>query len=369
MARFLGPAGRGEIAYSFLLMSVGSTVAYFGIDYATTIALSHDASSNRGTYRFMMALATATATAAAAGACIFAVVAQRPLSLPAVSGGIVAFTLLRISVAAALATRGAYLVGRARAVAGLAYLTTVTALLVTTVDPRWLLWAWVAVALGQSVVVGSMANRRLPAGKPDRQMLFAFVREGHDSWYSALTQLVTYRLDQLLVLLFLGPAALGEYAVAAFLMSMLWLVPDTIGEIEYPAGVQLNSLDRRRRVLQVGIRVAAVVGAGAAVTTAVASRFHDRILGPGYTDIPLLLFILAPGTVALAFGKVAGAGLLSGRQSSKLRRATLQACILASIATPLAVQFGGVIGTATCTSMVYCVLSIQLARYALRDER
>lgn len=361
IARWLGPAGRGEVSYAFLLISLASTVAYFGIDYCATHLLAHEKTRSPATVRALFGSALATGGAAGIAAIAIAGVVRPAVAPGAILLGIIAFTVVRVAAAATFAIGKPKVVAVVRVGAGCAYLGTTLVALVREQQAAPVVWAWSTSAVLMSGVLFGVVHRAAPSREPvDRTAFARLLRLGRATWQSSLAQLVTYRLDQLVVLGVLGAAALGRYSLAAFVMSLLWVVADSVGEIEHPTGALLDDWERVRRLRSVGVRVTSVVAVLAVVVVAMSPFAVPVVVGAGYDDLPVLLALLAPGTVALSAGKVAGAALLASGRTSTLRKATLTAALCAAVGTFPAVRFGGVRGAAAFASVVYAFLGYRL---------
>lgn len=369
IARWLGPAGRGEVSYAFLLISMASTAAYFGIDYCATHLLAPEDGRTRGSVRMLLSSSLLTGTVAAALVTAVSQLLRAPVAPLAVAAGVLGFTVARVTTAGTFAIGRGGTASATRAGVGLAYLLATVALLALHEDPAPVVWAWAgcgllhAAALSIALVRGASATND---GR-ERAEFFRLLSLGRASWQSSLAQVVTYRFDQVLILLVLGAPALGEYSLAAFVMSILWTVADSIGEIEHPRVAVLDDRLRVARMRQVAKKVVLIV-AGLAVAIAASSPLLvPLVVGPGYEAVPVLIAILVPGTVALAAGKVAGATLLAAGRTRALRNATLLTAGVVAIGTYPAVYYGGLRGAAGFSSAAYTVLGLRLWSLAIED--
>jgi O-antigen/teichoic acid export membrane protein len=363
IARFLGPAGRGEVSYSFLLISAGATLGTFGLDHAATHLLSGRLPVATGDLWRLARLAALCGAVAAVLCGAAAMLFREPLSPLAVVVGIAAFALFQVGRSAALARRRVAFVSLARAVTGAAYLCATVVILSLEVADGWIVWAWAlgGLTLGLSTILGALAVT--PRAAADSQLSFRDIRQpGKAGWHSSLAQLVTYRLDQVVVLRISGAAALGEYSVAVFVMSVLWLVADSVGELEYPDNTLFTHEERLRRTRAVATVVSGLVAAGGLVVVLSGPFLVPRLLGDGYGRVPLLLLLLFPGTVANVWAKAASAALYAGRQGHRVRKVVMATAALVAVLTVPVVHLWGILGAAGLASCVYTLLGVQLWR-------
>jgi O-antigen/teichoic acid export membrane protein len=361
IARELGPVGRGEVSYAFLLMSIGSTVASFGIDHAATRVLSQGATASRTDVRRLAGLAFVTGLVAATAIIAVVSLLRSPSIVAPVFLGTLTFTVAQVAAPAAIACHRVKAVAWLRVVVGILYLAGVVAVFGAGGGIDLVLWAWVAVGVAFAAGFLLLALRAAAADVPPAPTRTRDLPAiGRAPWHSSLAQLITYRLDQIVVLGVTGAAALGHYSVAVFVMSSLWLIADGVGEVEYPAGFRRTPEHRYLRARRVAARVALGVGGFAVVAVALAPWGVPLVLGSSYDEVPLLMLLLLPGTVVHATGKIASAALTSGGHGALVRRAVLRTAMLVAVTTVPVVQLLGASGAAGLASVVYVVLAGQL---------
>lgn len=368
IARELGPAGRGEVSYAFLLMSVGSTIAYFGIDYAATHLLAPAQTRTTGSLRLLLRAAVLSGLTTAAAVVAVAAVLRPPAAAAAVFVGVVAYTVSRIGGNSAYAVGQAGRASAARAAVGAVYLAATVAVLALDQGADTVVWVWAVAGMALAAAfVGAARLGGIAQGPADAEQFKRFLKLGRATWQSSLAQLVTYRLDQVVVLGVLGAADLGRYSAAVFVMSLLWVVADSVGDIEHPAGAGLAPDARYARARQVAARLTALVAAAAVAIVTLSPAAVPFVLGDGYGGVPVLLALLAPGTVAMTAGKVAGAALMAGGHTAAIRSATFLTAGMAAVGTYPAVSWGGARGAAAFASLLYTLLSWRLWRALVRS--
>lgn len=379
IARYLGPAGRGEVSYAFLLMSIGAALGGFGYEYAATHLFAPTRNVARQTLWRLWALTAGSSLIATGTLVTAALVIRPPLSPAVVVMGTLGFTLASVNRAATFAQGKVHLIGVVRLAVGVAYLVGVAILLLNDVGASSVIWAWAAVWVVSALCFGSSVWRATVVGSnpEDTARLTSLHRAGLESWHSSLAQIVTYRMDQVVILLALGAVALGQYALAVFVMSVLLLVADGTVELEFPASIRLEPAERYARARHALFWVSGLVAGLGLICVLLAPFVVRPLVGPGFSEVPVLMLLLYPGVVAASAWKVATAALYGGQQTKVVRRIALRTAALVAVATvPVVVTFG-TRGAAALSSIVYVILSLQYWRaltalspaVALRDDR
>jgi O-antigen/teichoic acid export membrane protein len=349
-------------------MSVGSTIGYLGLDHALTHALSgaNPASGKAITRLFFLAAAAAIA---AAGVVLLAVqVLKTPLAITAVLLGVIGFSLAQFFARGALALGASRLVASARILAGGGYLTLVWYASASGASETFVIWGWVGVGWVLTLVTTfPLVRVRSTPGSADVSVP-SLVSIGLPAWHASIAQAITYRLDQLVMMQLLGPVALGQYSVAVFAMSSLWLIPDTFGDLEYPKLIPMSIADRTERVRKLVRNLSLSVGVLGVAAVAVSPFVIPALVGDGYGSVPVIMLLLLPGTILMSGGKGFGAGLLAGRRAEGIRSSALRGAIVAAIVTLPAVAWGGQEGAAVAASVIYGLIAFFLRSAFAKTE-
>lgn len=165
--------------------------------------------------------------------------------------------------------------------------------------------AFVAYNAAYGVLVHRVSRRTL-SGPTESMTLRQFSRLMREAVpLSATFVLVTlyYKLDALFVYRFAGAAAAGSYAIAFRFLDQLAIVPVTLGNIFLPLMARRHHsgqpaqqmFDRYTRITLV--LCTPIVGIGMIMARPLVSLF-----GPDYSDAVLLLRLLLPAFIIVAFG-------------------------------------------------------------------
>lgn len=204
--------------------------------------------------------------------------------------------------------------------------------------------AWVARRLGTRGLAGSSWNPEFAR----RTLVYGL--KGH---LGSLVGALTYRLDQVFVIRYLGLEAQGLYSVAVLLAEKLSHVPSSIQLVLFPR-VSGSTTEEANRLTPTASRLTffGVLGA-AAVLFALSGPLVRLFYGTPFLPALPALRILLPGVVLLAVGKVL-AGDLSGRD--RRLEVTLAQCaaFLANLALALLwIPRHGIEGAAWASNVAY----------------
>lgn len=168
-------------------------------------------------------------------------------------------------------------------------------------------------------------------------------------------QFFNYRLDQMLLYVWVGPTLLGQYAIAVSMTEAMWQLPTSVSAVlfshvaSFQGSVDSVSTSRIARltcVIMLGIALSVAIVAGPLVTF---------FFGAEYADSVPALRALLPGTVAMVLPKVIG-GDLYGRG---LPRYVAYGAAITSLVTimgdVLLIPSWGIAGAGIASSLAYLV--------------
>jgi hypothetical protein len=362
----LPAAQRGYLVACIVGGTLGAAIGSFSID---TFLLSRPEGwvLDRGRWWVLCLLAGSVGLAAAGAAAITAIAGIG--SYPIAMSGAAALTVFNASAALSLRLQRFGFVYRTRAAGGLA-LVGGYAWLYARGDldgARWSV-AWLAAqALAASVVAADVLRRARGFGVvPQADPRPGTDRRAYRKDLGALgrlhvgicAQMLTFRLDQVLLARYAGAGPLGVYALA-------------VAAVEFAqagAVVKAQRILARREPVNGTDSVAPVVKAALPVAVlAVGALAVLGMLAPEYRDAWLLGALLLPGAIAVSVGKTWSATLLKRRGE----RATTNVALLAlAVAVPcylVLVTFVGAVGAAIASSFVYTMHALG-SRLSLRHR-
>jgi O-antigen/teichoic acid export membrane protein len=231
---------------------------------------------------------------------------------------------------------------------------------------RLSIWTWTLTFL-PAVVLGYWLIR--PGAWPRRPrtdaVLQKTVRFGVQSQLSNLIQLLNYRLDAYLVLLFVDTSGVGLYAVGVSLSEGMWFIANSAA-IVLLTNLTAGDADYAARMTPLVCRNTLLVTALASIPAAAVSPVVvPLVFGADFDDAVLPFVLLLPGAIALSGAKILSAYVFS-RGRPMINAWIALATLVVTIAIDLAlIPWFGVPGAAAGASIAYC-LSLALTALAYR---
>ncbi|HEX6390286.1 MAG TPA: oligosaccharide flippase family protein [Solirubrobacteraceae bacterium] len=335
LARALGPAGRGSVAFITVTALVTARVAKLGLGPATSV-LAAQRPSARATLLANL-LAFSLVTALFVGGAVVGVLylldaepagtARSQFAI--LFAGIVAASLVddnfligcgRLREAAAISAGGGWLYAGA--------LLMVLATVDLTVDSA--IVAWVCAHLVWATVLAVVGIRASGLSRPSGGLLAESLRFGARAWPGSVSLFLNARVDQILVGVIASDVALGLYAVAVNGAEILLFLPTAIATSLLPAAArerEAASVDRSLRTFRCAaiLAIASMLAAAAvgwfAIPAVFGSDFSGAV-GPfiwllpgalGYTALSIfsnaLLAARAPGLSSIGSAAALGVGV------------------------------------------------------------
>jgi O-antigen/teichoic acid export membrane protein len=218
-----------------------------------------------------------------------------------------------------------------------------------------LLWcastgAGVALAL---VLLGPAALRELfTLDVPSMRDQVSFGMKGQ---VGNLIQLLNYRLDQYVVLIFVSAAGVGIYAVSVTLSQSIWFLANAVAAVLLPR-LTAAAPEEAARTTPLVCRNTLFVSALAAVALgAVSPWLVPSLFGGDFDSAVAPLLWLLPGTVALAGSKVLTSYIFSQGQPFTNSMITLAALAVTLVADFALIPPFEVAGAAIASSIAYGV--------------
>jgi O-antigen/teichoic acid export membrane protein len=188
------------------------------------------------------------------------------------------------------------------------------------------------------------------------------LRYGWRAHLANLAWFLHYRADMFLVGYMAGPAALGFYSVAVGLAEKLYMAPSAVGTVLFPrvaataaAGAPDDVTDRAcRHTLWLTLGLALILAA-------VGRPVIDLLYGADFLPSALPMWLLLPGVVSLALGRVVSADLNGRGRPGTVARANAGLAV-ANVALNLWwIPIWGAAGAAAATSVSYGAAALLLA--------
>jgi O-antigen/teichoic acid export membrane protein len=187
----------------------------------------------------------------------------------------------------------------------------------------------------------------------DLRSLGAEVRFGIQGQVGNLIQLLNYRLDQYIVLLFVSTAGVGIYAVAVTLSQSVWFAANAVAAVLLPRLTASDAADAARETPVMCRNTLLVSALGAGGLAAVSWWLVPTLFGSDFDGAVVPLLWLMPGTVALAGSKILASYVLSQGRPIVNSAITAVALVVTLAADFALIPVLDVTGAAIASSIAY----------------
>jgi O-antigen/teichoic acid export membrane protein len=335
LARLLGPAGRGTVAFITVTALLTARVVKVGLGQATVVLAARQPGARPTLLSNMLVFSVA------ASLCGIAVVVGGLSLLDVYPAGLEADHLLILAgaILAASLVDDNFLIGCGRlreaaaisASGGWLYAISVTAVVAAAdLDVESALLAWIAAHLVWAALLAGVGVHAAGLSLPSVRVLADSVRFGVRAWGGAVSQFLNARVDQILVGVIGSNVTLGLYAVAVNAAEILLFLPNAIATSLLPTVTRDRKAAAVERTLRT-FRSASVLTLGSSLVAAAlgwlliplvfGAEFRDSV-GPfmwllpgglGYAALSIftsaLLASRAPGLSSIGRAAALGAGL------------------------------------------------------------
>lgn len=373
-ARYLGPTGRGEVAFVTSIAGVTSTVALIGVEQANVNMAGTDPGVRRALASNSLLLAAVLGIGGAAFVALLVAIA------PGIRGSLPTtlmwLALLAIPLLVARTYLGTLLEGDYRFVvsnaarmlsplAGVVVngaLAIAGALSATTASVTWV----AAQTLGLGLLVWFIARRSVGFGRPDAAVARRSLRFGAKAHVGRVLNLGNYRLDQWFVGAMAGTRELGLYSVAVAWSEMLFFLPTALASVQRPDIVRATRAGAARRASAV-FRIAVLLTAPATlVLVAAAPVLCTWVFGEGFSGSIDDLRVLSLGAFGVIAVKLLGDALTAQRRPLLSSAAIGSGFVCTLTLDLLLIPSLGGLGAAIASTVSYSVGGVAAATLFLR---
>jgi O-antigen/teichoic acid export membrane protein len=357
LAAVLGPSGQGGVALASLVGTFGAAALGLGLDVALMRAAADD--DARADADAALWLQSAMVAVVGAGGLVVALLAGAAAPIVAGIASVPPLLFMRLLSARALGTgrRAVFAVVTVAPWAVYAGALTVLAA-ADALTLRHAVTTFATVMLASSVTAAVYAALKVAQPRwraPWRSNAYATALRIAPG---VLAQLTTLRFDQVVIAAFLTRAQLGIYAFAVAATEVATLPAQAAANTVLPASSGAAPPSVRRAF-------AVATGAGAIVVLVVPVFLAVMLLGlPEYHASLGPFFLLVPGTMALAAGRVLTAYLIGRGRTWEPSRIAICTAIVSVCLMLLLVPLFDVEGAAAGSSVAYLVSALLLARSA-----
>jgi O-antigen/teichoic acid export membrane protein len=362
VARGLGPAGRGTVAFITVTALVVAHVAGLGVGEATTVL-----AARRPGWRPVLlanALAFFLASGFIAGTLAFLGLMLSGIEPAGVGTPELVILWLGIFSCAAGEAGYSFLLGVER-FRQLAFITGCASWVYAVLV--FFLWAGPGLTVGRAALAWtatealrtsfyiSLSIRGGRLGRPRRSLLGDSIRFGIRLWVGSLARFLNFRTDQILMGFIASEAALGFYAVAVNASEVLLYLPSSAATALLPLIARTDPSRRGEETLRAFRSVGFVTAAGVGVAALLGPVVLPAVFGDAFDESVVPFLWLLPGTLGFAASSVFSNALV-GSASPGLSSLGPMASLVVGFALDLALipPFGAT-GAAAAASAAFLV--------------
>lgn len=365
-ARLLEPQGRGLVTASVTLMGVAGTLGLLGLRDATLYTQARERHSNRVLLGTSLAMGAAfslpvTGLAALAALVIFHRQGQHAQDVALVAAAFIPIFMLQSVTGALVAGRQQFRL-LAVLLSGQSVLYTLTIVVLHAeklVSPLHVVLAYGVTSAPPLLLALGYLTWKGGVGRPERPLAGELVRYGLRAEIGTLGDTATARLDITILPAFVVASAVGQYAVAISVASLIAVLFGTLGTVVLAAAAARDSLDVVIRATRSVLAAATVVAIGLAASAWLLIRtVYGQAYGPAY----LLMLLLLPGIVAWSANYSVLAGLQSIGRPGLASRAQAYGLIVTLAGLSVLLPLIGAAGAALTSSVAYITVLVAAGR-------
>ena len=363
-ARWLGPAGKGQLAMVFMVPAMLQMFLGAGLGPANVYYV--------GSGRLSVSQLSANSLAFSILGTILGFLLILPIMmgdilnviLPGVSTGYLMFGMIALPLGLISGNLNAILQGLQRiytlnilSVVGSLLSVLFIAALVIGLD-LGILGALVATLTVQAVMllaIGRCVHREGAYLRPEwhPQIVRPTLSYGMKCYIANLLQYFNYRLDVFIVNFFLGPSAVGIYGVSVVMAELLWQIPNAASFVIFPKSANSTQEAMNRFTPRVFWIILAITIAGAGGLALFGKLAIRIVFSNAFLDAYIPLLILLPGVVLLGAGKVL-TNDIAGRGYPHYNSITSGVSLVVTVALDLLlIPAMGIVGAALASTASY----------------
>jgi O-antigen/teichoic acid export membrane protein len=373
-ARYLGPLGRGHVAFVMSIAVVTSTFAGLGVDQANVNMASVEPGARRALATNSLLFAGVLGAAAAGLVALITVIApgvtgNLPGFLLWLALGAVPFLVARTYLGALVEADYRFAISNAARLSapltgvlvnGL--LAVAGALTATSASVTWV----AGQLLGVLLLMWFVCTRSVGLGRPDADLGRRALGFGIRAHVARAMNIANYRLDQWFVGALAGSRELGRYSVAVAFSEVLFLLPTALAKVQRPDLVRASRAGAARKgaavfrlavLLTIPATAALIVAAPMLIVTLFGASFEGSI------DDMRILLAGAFGVIAV---KLLGDALTAQRRPMLSSVAVGFGFVVTVVLDILLIPSFGGLGAAIASTVAYSAGGIAAAVLFLR---
>jgi O-antigen/teichoic acid export membrane protein len=311
VARALGPAGRGTVAFITVTALVVAHVAGLGVGEATTVLTARRPALRPALLANAIAFFLGSGLTAASLA--FVSLLLTGVGPAGVDSPELVILALGIVSCAAGEAGYSFLLGVER-LRRLAFVTGCASWVYAGLV--FVLWAgpgltvgraalaWTATEALRAVVLIMLSGSGTLLGRPNRSLIVEEIGFGIRLWVGSLARFLNFRTDQILMGFIASEAALGFYAVAVNASEVLLYLPSSAATALLPLIARTDPERRGEQTLRAFRSVSLITAVGVAVAAILGPVLLPAVFGDAFDESVIPFLWLLPGTFGFAASSV-----------------------------------------------------------------
>jgi O-antigen/teichoic acid export membrane protein len=187
----------------------------------------------------------------------------------------------------------------------------------------------------------------------DKGLFKASLVYGTKAYLGNIAQFLNYRLDSLLVSIFLGVEQVGYYAIAVGMAERLWMIPGAIGTVLLPK-VSSTEEGKATSITAFSTKITLyVVAAMALILGLLATWAISLLYGKEYLDAVKPFILLLPGIVSLSVSKVLTSDLAGRGRPEFGAISSVISLVVTIVLDLLLIPRWGIAGAAVASTVSY----------------
>ncbi|HET8924033.1 MAG TPA: polysaccharide biosynthesis C-terminal domain-containing protein [Candidatus Acidoferrum sp.] len=371
-ARFLGPAGRGQISLCLMAAWLGVLLGGLGIEYPLAL---WTADSKEKSSQWLPAVFLGGILGSTVACCLWTAVYWKwhPAFLKGMTPGMALIVLPSIPLCISVTYLMSILAGleRFRLRSGLALSNQAMGLLGMVLlvllfgrkpevallgNQLGLLIGFLVTAFILRDFLGGAWNLRAAGHR-----FYPAVRLATRGQLGNLATFFNYRLDVFIVNYYLDPAQVGLYAVGVLVAEALWHIPNAVAVTLFPRTVRTldaGAAEFTCFVLRQVLLIACICGVALALLSPV---LVPLVFGARFTPSVPVIWLILPGVIALSLAKVICADLAARGKPEFSSIFAVVALVVTVVLDLLLIPRMGIKGAAIASSATYIVQTTLLA--------
>jgi O-antigen/teichoic acid export membrane protein len=189
--------------------------------------------------------------------------------------------------------------------------------------------------------------------RPRIDVIGRLARWGVQGEIGNVLQLANYRLDQYIVRDFVSLTAVGVYAVGTSMTEAVFILSNAVALVLLPRLTSVDPVEAARLAPVASRNTMLIAGGGALALAAAAPVMIPAVFGEAFRDSVEPLWLLLPGTVALAGSKVLTSYIFSQGRPLVNTGITAVSLVVTIVADLALIPRFGVNGAAAASSLAY----------------